>query len=106
MAGKEQGRHTWLVKDVVVIFADGKEHSREEAAAYREAATLLPQGCSAMKVHFDEDGAVLEYLVQRPFERIRRITGYLADTRRFNRGKAAELHDRTMHSLNEGAWNK
>ena len=33
-----------------------------------------------------------------PFERIRRITGYLVgDVGRWNSGKAAELKDRTKH---------
>lgn len=37
------------------------------------------------------------------FERIRRVTGYLAgDVSRFNNGKRAEEHDRVKHSgLNE-----
>lgn len=35
-----------------------------------------------------------------PFERIRRITGYLVGTvDRFNNGKRAEVEDRVIHSL-------
>ena len=35
-----------------------------------------------------------------PFERIRRITGYLVGTLdRFNNGKRAEEHDRVKHSV-------
>lgn len=35
-----------------------------------------------------------------PFERIRRITGYLVGTLdRFNNGKKAEEHDRVKHSV-------
>ena len=34
------------------------------------------------------------------FERIRRVTGYLAgDVKRFNNGKRAEEHDRVKHTL-------
>lgn len=34
-----------------------------------------------------------------PFERIRRVTGYLAgDVKRFNNGKRAEEKDRVKHS--------
>ena len=34
-----------------------------------------------------------------PFQRIRRITGYLVgDLNRFNNGKRAEVEDRVMHS--------
>lgn len=37
-----------------------------------------------------------------PFERIRRITGYLVGTvERFNDAKRAEEHDRVKHSLNK-----
>lgn len=37
-----------------------------------------------------------------PFERIRRVTGYLAgDVSRFNNAKRAEEHDRVKHSLKE-----
>lgn len=36
-----------------------------------------------------------------PFERIRRITGYLVgDTSRFNNAKYAEQQDRVKHSFN------
>lgn len=37
-----------------------------------------------------------------PFNRIRRITGYLVGSlERFNNGKRAEEHDRVKHSLSE-----
>lgn len=35
------------------------------------------------------------------FERIRRITGYLTEVKRFNDGKQAELKDRVAHSREE-----
>lgn len=35
----------------------------------------------------------------RPFHRIRRITGYLSATDRWNEGKTSELIDRVAHSL-------
>ena len=39
-------------------------------------------------------------LTQRPFERIRRITGYLVGTLdRFNNAKRSEEHDRVKHQL-------
>ena len=51
-----------------------------------------------MKV--DGDFVDLDYaFVPRPFERIRRITGYLVGTLdRFNNGKRAEEHDRIKHT--------
>lgn len=37
----------------------------------------------------------------KPFERIRRVTGYLAgDVSKFNDAKRAEVNDRVKHSLN------
>ena len=37
-----------------------------------------------------------------PFERIRRVTGYLAgDVKHFNNAKRAEEHDRVKHSWKE-----
>ena len=39
----------------------------------------------------------------QPFQRIRRITGYLVGTLdRFNNGKRAEEHDRVKHTLTQG----
>lgn len=37
--------------------------------------------------------------VNVPFDRVRRITGYLSRTTRFNDGKTSELHDRVKHAL-------
>jgi anaerobic ribonucleoside-triphosphate reductase len=38
----------------------------------------------------------------KPFDRIRRITGYLVGTLdRFNDGKRAEEHDRVKHGIEE-----
>ncbi|MDO4829315.1 MAG: anaerobic ribonucleoside-triphosphate reductase, partial [Clostridia bacterium] len=40
------------------------------------------------------------YLTKLPFERIRRITGYLVGTLdRFNNAKRAEERDRVKHSM-------
>lgn len=50
-------------------------------------------------VRFDGDFADLEYKIDpKPFERIRRITGYLVgDTRYWNNAKRAEEEDRVKH---------
>ena len=45
----------------------------------------------------DKSGLVVQGV---PFERIRRITGYLVGTvERFNDAKRAEEHDRVKHNL-------
>lgn len=51
-----------------------------------------------IKVTLDGDFANLEYEVEEePFDRIRRITGYLSEVRQFNNGKKRELRDRVKH---------
>lgn len=56
---------------------------------------------SAMDIKLDGDYADITYHWQTvPFERIRRITGYLVGTLdRFNDGKRAEEHDRVKHGV-------
>lgn len=47
----------------------------------------------------DPDGILARYTRRTPFERIRRITGYLVgDTARWNSAKLAELRDRVTHA--------
>lgn len=55
----------------------------------------------AMDVHVDGDYVDLTYhWTVVPFERIRRITGYLVGTLdRFNNGKRAEEADRVKHGI-------
>lgn len=55
-------------------------------------------------IDFDEEGyAKIEtHKHSIPFNRIRRITGYLVGTlERFNNGKRAEEHDRVKHGVTE-----
>ena len=41
----------------------------------------------------------VEYRAARPFERIRRVSGYLSPTSMWNDAKKAELKDRVKHGL-------
>ena len=54
-----------------------------------------------MTVKIDGEFVDLKYeFADIPFDRIRRITGYLVGTLdRFNNGKRAEEHDRVKHSV-------
>lgn len=54
-------------------------------------------------LEFDGDDVKIEtHKHSIPFNRIRRITGYLVGSlERFNNGKRAEEHDRVKHSLSE-----
>ena len=48
----------------------------------------------------DEDTYKITPIYQRiPFKRIRRITGYLGDSSRWNEAKKAELEDRVSHGV-------
>ena len=50
-------------------------------------------------VKLDGDYVDLKYeVVPIPFERIRRITGYLSEVKQFNDAKQDELKDRVKHS--------
>lgn len=57
----------------------------------------------SLDIHLDGDYADLNYEWEpAPFERIRRITGYLVgDMRHWNDGKTAEEKDRVKHGLTE-----
>ena len=57
----------------------------------------------SLKVTVDDDFADLEYEFEpQPFERIRRITGYLVGSmEHWNGAKTAEEHDRVKHSTSE-----
>lgn len=70
--------------------------SEEEA---REYAKRAPRGCTMIKAQTDGHYVNLWYYDRVPFERIRRITGYLVGTTdRWNNAKAAELRDRVTHA--------
>ena len=78
------------------------ELPQEEIAAYIDRATQKfghePQ---SMEIKVDGDEVELRYdLGAQPFQRIRRITGYLVGTLdRFNNGKRAEERDRVKHQI-------
>ena len=57
-----------------------------------------------LDIHIDGDYADLDYTFSHvPFERIRRITGYLVGTLdNWNDANAAEEADRVKHSLDDG----
>ena len=57
----------------------------------------------SLKVTVNDDFADLEYEFEpQPFERIRRITGYLVGSmEHWNSAKTAEEHDRVKHSTSE-----
>ena len=75
----------------------------EEAKAYIERYKDIKPGLYALDVKIDGDYADITYSYKEsgaPFERVRRITGYLVGTLdRFNDAKRAEEADRVKHQL-------
>ena len=76
--------------------------SEEEKQAYVQWATEH-YGVEPVSLDLELDGEFVNVkanLGKRPFERIRRITGYLVGTLdRFNSGKRAEEADRVKHTI-------
>ena len=81
----------------------GDELSQEEINAYIEYGKnkYSDRQISAMTVTVDGEFVDLKYeFTDVPFDRIRRITGYLVGTLdRFNNGKRVEERDRVKHSV-------
>lgn len=82
------------------MFIDGIEiRGIADEAEAREYVKRAPKGCTAMKVESDGNYVNIWYYDRVPFERIRRVTGYLSSVSRWNNGKVAELHDRVKHPV-------
>ncbi|MCI5793945.1 MAG: hypothetical protein MR022_03240 [Ruminococcus sp.] len=81
----------------------GDALSQEEINAYIDYGNkkYSDREITGMTVKVDGDYVDLQYnFADVPFDRIRRITGYLVGTLdRFNNGKRAEEHDRVKHSV-------
>lgn len=72
--------------------------TREEMNFITEKAKTM-KGCDHVTVTVDGDWLDVDYHIM-PFERIRRITGYLVGTvDRWNNAKRAELKDRVKHGM-------
>lgn len=84
----------------------GGEMEKEEINSYVEQIQRQNPGkqIRELDLRIDGDYVDMDYTFESlPFERIRRITGYLVGTvDRFNNGKRAEEHDRVKHSLSCG----
>ena len=85
---------------VNVVGGEISEREKQEYVDYIEKK-FPTNPLKRLTVKIDGDYADLEYEFEpRPFERIRRITGYLVGTMdRWNNAKRAEERDRVRHSL-------
>lgn len=93
-----------LINGVDVTIRNVPHISKAEVLAYIVLLTNEHGGTKPRKliIGTDADGrAVLDYELQAiPFQRIRRITGYLVhDLEQWNDAKRAEERDRVKHSL-------
>lgn len=92
---------TMLIDDVSVTATEGM--SRVELAEYvRQFKEKYP---TMYRIEVQADGEYANVSIstrQQPFERLRRITGYLVGSmNRWNDAKRAEEYDRVKHSLEE-----
>lgn len=88
---------------MIDIHVSGGEISEKEKAAYIERAKeqYPDQELTGLDIALDGDYVDLTYHFKTvPFERIRRITGYLVGTLdRFNDAKRAEVDARVKHTI-------
>ena len=76
---------------------------QQEIDYYTDAALKKYPDRNITAIEFDVDGDYVNctyHFCDQPFERIRRITGYLStDYRHFNNAKQAEVRDRVKHGV-------
>lgn len=89
-----------------VQVVSGTVTDTQELEAYVRRGLEQPDGDFLTKIEVEvasddpEDVEIKYHFRTQPFERIRRITGYLVGTLdRFNNGKRAEERDRVKHGL-------
>ena len=91
------------VKTVITYATPGVPVTDEEIRAYIRRGNLQNMNTIVDGLNLVVDGEDVEItydLAPVPFDRIRRITGYLVGTMdRWNDAKSAEEHDRVKHSM-------
>ena len=91
---------------VTVNVKNGKLSQKEIDAYVARAHEKYPhQGLTAIDLTVDGDYVDVDYHFEEvPFQRIRRITGYLVGTvDRFNNAKRAEVGDRVKHGVSSAS---
>lgn len=86
--------------DKISVAYDDKDFSHQEIEVYVEIAKSKIENLSSIKLRLEGDKVAVDYTAQGvPFERIRRITGYLVGTLdRWNNSKRAEESERVKHA--------
>lgn len=87
--------------DALVSTENGEEYTDLEIEGYiRRGIQEHGRRLSGMTIHIHGSDVDIHYVLKYPFERIRRITGYLVGTTdRFNNAKQSEEHDRVKHNM-------
>lgn len=86
----------------VHVTGDQEQISENEQAAYVDRALeKFGDSLEGIDIELDGEFARIRYhLKTQPFERVRRITGYLVGTMdKWNNAKRAEEHDRVKHPV-------
>lgn len=83
---------------MIPVTVTNGELTQQEMRMILDNATRY-KGCSSITVSIDGDNLDIYYYTNpKPFERIRRITGYLVGTLdRFNDAKRSEVEERVKH---------
>lgn len=86
---------------VDLIVTGGTISDNERQAYLDRGVEKYGDALHSIDINLDGDYVDIGYhYSDRPFQRIRRITGYLVGTLdRFNNAKRAEEHDRVKHSV-------
>ena len=95
---------TQTIDGVIVTISGAEAIPLEELQAYVDRGKKMYPSLVSIRVSVPADNpqeVEIHYGYKRgPFQRLRRITGYLVGTLdRFNNGKRAEEHDRVKHTL-------
>ena len=90
---------TMLIDDISVTATEGM--SRIELAEYVRMQKKKHPSLYMLEVKADGEFVdLIAHIRTQPFERIRRISGYLVGSlEKWNNAKRAEEHDRVKHSL-------
>jgi hypothetical protein len=91
-----------FVEDIKITVIGGQLEQEEIDAYIAHAKEKYPdRKVNGLEIELDGDYVNIKYdLEPIPFDRIRRITGYLVGTLdRFNAAKRAEVEDRVKHTI-------
>lgn len=85
--------------DGIKVMVTGDPYPGEIEGYVRRGLRENGKRLTAMEITLDGADCDIHYILKRPFERIRRITGYLQKTGQWNNAKSAELKDRVKHGM-------